>query len=227
MLHVLIGRIPTTGLRCIASIRSACTTPGNHPARISKALESQPIAAIPFDSKMFGTAANNGQMIQQISARRRTTMMFLQMARSGSRRHQEAALLVLAPLMRSSESSRAGGGHFVSIRHHSPQRRPPCPPVDGQLAQGAATGILLSISACAFSFRDSRRLQLHNVQQHPRVGGSSAFAISASGMWPSRPSTIADWPARAHRRGARVWARRIVSSAFGRSFDEHVRQPEI
>ncbi len=33
----------------------------------AKAIESQPIAAIPFDSKLFGTAANNGQMIAQIS----------------------------------------------------------------------------------------------------------------------------------------------------------------
>ena len=29
---------------------------------------------------MFGTAANNGQMIAQISAKHRTTKMFLQMA---------------------------------------------------------------------------------------------------------------------------------------------------
>src|SRR6516225_2102108 len=29
----------------------------------AKAMESQPVAAIPFDSRIFGTAANNGQMI--------------------------------------------------------------------------------------------------------------------------------------------------------------------
>jgi pilus assembly protein CpaE len=46
----------------------------------AKAIESQPIAAIPFDSKMFGTAANNGQMIAQVAANHRTTTMFLQMA---------------------------------------------------------------------------------------------------------------------------------------------------
>src|ERR1700675_134289 len=46
----------------------------------AKTIESQPIAAIPFDSRMFGTAANNGQMIAEISARHRTTKMFLQMA---------------------------------------------------------------------------------------------------------------------------------------------------
>ena len=37
-------------------------------SEFAKTIESQPIAAIPFDSKMFGTAANNGQMIAEISA---------------------------------------------------------------------------------------------------------------------------------------------------------------
>jgi pilus assembly protein CpaE len=46
----------------------------------AKAIESPPIAAIPFDPRMFGTAANNGQMIAELSARHRTTKMFLQMA---------------------------------------------------------------------------------------------------------------------------------------------------
>ena len=36
------------------------------PREFAKAIESQPIATIPFDSKMFGTAADNGQMIAQI-----------------------------------------------------------------------------------------------------------------------------------------------------------------
>jgi pilus assembly protein CpaE len=46
----------------------------------SKAIESQPIASIPFDPQMFGSAANNGQMIAEISANHRTTEMFLQIA---------------------------------------------------------------------------------------------------------------------------------------------------
>jgi pilus assembly protein CpaE len=46
----------------------------------AKAIETQPIAAIPFDPQMFGSAANNGQMIAEISASHRTTEMFLQMA---------------------------------------------------------------------------------------------------------------------------------------------------
>ena len=46
----------------------------------AKAIESAPIAAIPFDPQMFGSAANNGQMIAEISASHRTTEMFLQIA---------------------------------------------------------------------------------------------------------------------------------------------------
>jgi pilus assembly protein CpaE len=47
----------------------------------AKTIESQPIASIPFDSRMFGTAANNGQMIAEIAASHRTTKMFVQIAR--------------------------------------------------------------------------------------------------------------------------------------------------
>ena len=49
-------------------------------SEFAKAIESPPIAAIPFDPQMFGSAANNGQMIAEISANHRTTEMFLQIA---------------------------------------------------------------------------------------------------------------------------------------------------
>jgi pilus assembly protein CpaE len=49
-------------------------------AEFAKAIESPPIASIPFDPQMFGSAANNGQMIAEISANHRTTEMFLQIA---------------------------------------------------------------------------------------------------------------------------------------------------
>lgn len=49
-------------------------------AEFAKAIESQPIASIPFDPQMFGSAANNGQMIAEIAANHRTTEMFLQIA---------------------------------------------------------------------------------------------------------------------------------------------------
>jgi pilus assembly protein CpaE len=49
-------------------------------AEFAKAIESEPIASIPFDPQMFGSAANNGQMIAEVSAGHRTTEMFLQIA---------------------------------------------------------------------------------------------------------------------------------------------------
>ncbi len=47
----------------------------------AKTLECQPLAVIPFDSRLFGTAANNGQMIAELSANHRTSKLFLDMAR--------------------------------------------------------------------------------------------------------------------------------------------------
>lgn len=47
----------------------------------AKTIESQPIATLPFDSRTFGEAANNGQMIVEVSANHRATKMFQQMAR--------------------------------------------------------------------------------------------------------------------------------------------------
>jgi pilus assembly protein CpaE len=49
-------------------------------SEFAKAIESEPIASIPFDPQMFGSAANNGQMIAEISATHRSTEMFLQIA---------------------------------------------------------------------------------------------------------------------------------------------------
>src|SRR5689334_17251749 len=79
------------------------------PREFAKALESQPIAAIPFDSKMFGTAANNGQMIQQISARHRTTQMFLQIAQrmTGHAVTKRSRTSFLAPIIKKLQGAAA------------------------------------------------------------------------------------------------------------------------
>jgi pilus assembly protein CpaE len=47
----------------------------------TKTIETQPIATVPFDSRTFGTAANNGQMIAEIAKNHRAARMFQQMAR--------------------------------------------------------------------------------------------------------------------------------------------------
>src|ERR1700753_3545174 len=46
----------------------------------AKAIESPPIVSIPFEPQLFGSAANNGQMIAEISANHRVTELFLQVA---------------------------------------------------------------------------------------------------------------------------------------------------
>lgn len=50
------------------------------PADFAKALEDPPLAVIPFEPQLFGTAANNGQMIAEISAGHKTAEMFRQLA---------------------------------------------------------------------------------------------------------------------------------------------------
>ncbi len=49
-------------------------------ADFAKALESEPIASIPFEPQLFGAAANNGQMIAEIAASHRTAEVMRQLA---------------------------------------------------------------------------------------------------------------------------------------------------
>ena len=68
----------------------------------AKAVESPPIAAIPCDSRLFGTAANNGQMIAELSANHRTSRMLLQIARqlTGRGEAKKPGGSFLAPIIR-------------------------------------------------------------------------------------------------------------------------------
>ena len=50
------------------------------PADFAKALEDKPVAVIPFEPQIFGTAANNGQMIAEFSSGHRTAETFRQLA---------------------------------------------------------------------------------------------------------------------------------------------------
>jgi len=70
-------------------------------AEFAKAIESEPIASIPFDPQMFGSAANNGQMIAEISATHRTTEMFLQIAQrlTGRSETKKKSSSFLSPLI--------------------------------------------------------------------------------------------------------------------------------
>jgi pilus assembly protein CpaE len=51
------------------------------PADFAKALEDQPVAVIPFEPALFGAAANNGQMIAEVSASHRNAETFVQLAK--------------------------------------------------------------------------------------------------------------------------------------------------
>src|SRR6266851_5687851 len=52
------------------------------PADFAKALEDDPLAVIAFEPQTFGTAANNGQMIAELSSSHRTAETFRQMAQA-------------------------------------------------------------------------------------------------------------------------------------------------
>ena len=52
------------------------------PADFAKAIEFDPIATIPFEPQLFGTAANNGQMIAEVSSGHRATETFRSLAQA-------------------------------------------------------------------------------------------------------------------------------------------------
>src|SRR5262249_22063389 len=51
-------------------------------ADFAKALEAQPLATIPFEPQLFGTAANNGQMIAEVNGNHKIADTFLSLAKS-------------------------------------------------------------------------------------------------------------------------------------------------
>jgi pilus assembly protein CpaE len=70
-------------------------------AEFAKAIENHPIATIPFEPQIFGSAANNGQMIAEISATHRTTETFLQIAQrlTGRGETKKPKSSLLSPLI--------------------------------------------------------------------------------------------------------------------------------
>jgi pilus assembly protein CpaE len=66
----------------------------------AKGLDDQPIAVIPFEPQLFGTAANNGQMIAEVASSHRAADAFRAMAhlltgRSGEKKSRSGLLLPL------------------------------------------------------------------------------------------------------------------------------------
>ena len=71
------------------------------PADFAKALESEPAAAIPFEPQLFGTAANNGQMIAEVSSGHRAAETFRSLAQSltGRTEVKRSRTSILTPLI--------------------------------------------------------------------------------------------------------------------------------
>jgi pilus assembly protein CpaE len=67
----------------------------------AKALEAAPDAAIPFEPQMFGTAANNGQMIAEVAANHRAAETFRHLAQvlTGRGEVKRARSNLLAPIL--------------------------------------------------------------------------------------------------------------------------------
>lgn len=71
------------------------------PADFSKALETEPVALIPFEPQLFGTAANNGQMIAEISASHKVAETFRHLAQvlTGRMEAKKSRAGLLNPLL--------------------------------------------------------------------------------------------------------------------------------
>jgi pilus assembly protein CpaE len=71
------------------------------PNDFAKALDDEPAAIIPFEPQLFGTAANNGQMIAELSSSHRVAEMFRQLAQSltGRMEAKKSKSSLLTPLI--------------------------------------------------------------------------------------------------------------------------------
>jgi pilus assembly protein CpaE len=71
------------------------------PADFAKALDDEAAAIIPFDPQVFGTAANNGQMIAELSSSHKVAQIFRQLAQglTGRTDSKKARSSLLSPLL--------------------------------------------------------------------------------------------------------------------------------
>ena len=70
-------------------------------AEFAKAVETEPAALIAFEPQLFGLAANNGQMIEEIAAKHKVTEQFLQLAQrlTGRAEAKKARSSLLPPML--------------------------------------------------------------------------------------------------------------------------------
>ncbi len=70
-------------------------------AEFAKAVETEPVALISFEPQLFGLAANNGQMIEEIAAKHKVTEQFLQLAQrlTGRAEAKKSRSSLLPPML--------------------------------------------------------------------------------------------------------------------------------
>ena len=70
-------------------------------ADFAKTIDDEPVAVIPFEPQLFGSAANNGQMIAELSANHRTAETFRQLAQllTGRSEAKKSKPSLLSPLL--------------------------------------------------------------------------------------------------------------------------------
>jgi pilus assembly protein CpaE len=78
--HLRAARVNDHRPRYCLNLVGVPKRPEIKPADFAKALEDQPTAVIPFDPQVFGTAANNGQMVAEVSANHRAAEAFRHLA---------------------------------------------------------------------------------------------------------------------------------------------------
>jgi pilus assembly protein CpaE len=71
------------------------------PADFAKALDDDPAAIIPFEPQIFGTAANNGQMIAEVAGNHKTAEMFRHLAQllTGRSEAKKSRASLFSPIM--------------------------------------------------------------------------------------------------------------------------------
>lgn len=79
------------------------------PADFAKALDDEPTAIIPFEPQIFGTAANNGQMIAEVAANHKVAETFRQLAQilTGRSEAKKSKASLFTPLLQKLRKPRA------------------------------------------------------------------------------------------------------------------------
>ena len=160
------------------------------PADFAKALEFDPIATIPFEPQLFGTAANNGQMIAEVSSGHRATETFRSLAqaltgRAEVKRSRSSLLTPLIEKLRRKTGVRRGEQRVRKAFQSGPDPRsaapPPQPVAPPPEPARAPAGRRQRHRACAAPVRRARRADhLAAARARARAEAASSRARATS-----------------------------------------------